>query len=124
MSDTLPQDVVDVLAFYDKSYLEAISDKFKRLSTETGEGSVLPLIDLRCGICNAITDSTLVAELSVYWPEFSGIKGYPVPHLLGAIYAYENLDNLWIGYTGAPRKRLCLWLAEVIDSYLEGSNDE
>lgn len=56
-----------------------------------------------------------VAETTVFWPEYSGNKTYPVPHeYLGEIVAFENLDDLWSGEYGAARRRLCGFLASEI----------
>lgn len=50
------------------------------------------------------------------WEEFSGLTDYPVPSPLGAEEAYELTKNLWEGDYGASRKRLCLFLVDVLEN--------
>jgi len=53
----------------------------------------------------------LVFDHAESWEEFSGNRAYPVP---GGRYVYRKSDNLWIGEYGESRKRLCLYLADVV----------
>ena len=84
---------------------------------------------LRQGICFDLNvywslsyDS--VEDYCSEWEEFSGDTEYPVPDPLGARKAYGNTPNLWEGEYGASRKRLCLFLSDVLEKMTDEEFEE
>lgn len=75
---------------------------------------------------NAAVD-TLLSELFMAWPEFSGSRAFPVPYTgpllerpVGYRGSHEGLAffraPLWAGEYGAARKRLLAWMIEQLEA--------
>jgi len=88
-------------------------------------------VGVKCyqGICRNLflcckISSRFVVSYCSEWKEFSGNTEYPVPSPCGAEQAYTDIYDLWEGEYGASRKRLCLYLAEVLEKMTDEEFEE
>ena len=93
------------------------------------DGTITP-ISTEEGLCFELEEvqyvSSLFVKHSAYlWDEFSGEKSFPVPHSKHLpVRAYFDTNDIWEGEYGASRKRLCLFLADVLEKMTDEEFEE
>ncbi len=72
------------------------------------------------GLDDYINLRNILEDLFPHWPEYSGMKHYPVPAPAGRSPQLEFfdcvVDRLWVGEYGAARLRLLDWLISELQS--------
>lgn len=87
------------------------------------DGSLVPIPSE--GICWNLakvfnTNFASLYDLMEGWPEHSGSRCYPIKHTTkgpdSAFYSQQESRELWTGEQGSARRRLCVYIADKLES--------
>lgn len=73
-----------------------------------------PAAIYRAGQSLAVDVYDMIDVLCVEWPETSGQLSYPINGHAGYVESRDSCTH-WQGATGAKRRRLCGWLADMLE---------